>query len=72
MSRVPDGKTSLSLKMNDLKNILQIPVSLFPCRINVCVCVCLTESGYFILLAHSGRGHHLLAVKSLGGDLRLN
>lgn len=29
---------------------------------------CLNESWYFILLVHSGRGHHLLAVKGLGGD----
>lgn len=32
--------TSLSLQLNDLENIPQIPTSLPPCRINVCLCVC--------------------------------
>lgn len=34
----------------------------------VFVCVCLTESGYSIPLEQSSRGHHLLAVRDLGGD----
>lgn len=70
MSRVPDEKAlpkepPIFLAIEWSQNILQIPLSLFPCRKNVCLCVRLTESGYFIPLVRSGTRRHLLVVKSI-------
>lgn len=70
MSRFPRWKgssksPSFHPQLNNLKNIPQIPMSLFPRWINACLCACLTESGHFIPFVHYGKGRHLLAVKNL-------
>lgn len=78
MSMVPDGRAPpkeppFPCNWMISKTSLRSPwASLLAGSMCVCVCVCLTESGDSIPLVHSSRGHHLLAVRDLGGDHRLS